>query len=145
MTDTLSVFVYGTLRAGESNDIRCAAARHAIAMPRLIGECTLRGRLHDFGAYPGLVRDETAGPVCGEVYEIDPTLLPVLDEIEEIIPGVECLFMRDEAQIDVGGAPTACLFYPIRPASAAGLPQIEGGDWIEHHRSRTSDARVKAA
>ncbi len=71
MTDTLSIFVYGTLRAGESNDIRRAATRHKIVAPRFVGSARLRGRLHDFGAYPGLVLDEAAGAVTGEVYEID--------------------------------------------------------------------------
>ena len=31
-----TVFVYGTLRAGEVNDIRHAAARHEIAAPNLL-------------------------------------------------------------------------------------------------------------
>jgi gamma-glutamylcyclotransferase (GGCT)/AIG2-like uncharacterized protein YtfP len=44
------VFVYGTLRAGEINDISEAAARHDIAEPTLIGTATVRGRLFDFGA-----------------------------------------------------------------------------------------------
>ena len=78
------VFVYGTLRAGEINDISEAAARHDIAEPTLIGTATVRGRLFDFGAYPGLVLDEAGSPVRGDVYEIDPDLVAVLDEIEEI-------------------------------------------------------------
>ncbi|MFP3186070.1 MAG: gamma-glutamylcyclotransferase family protein, partial [Paraburkholderia sp.] len=48
------VFVYGTLRAGEINDISQAAARHDIAEPTLLGATTVRGYLFDFGAYPGL-------------------------------------------------------------------------------------------
>jgi gamma-glutamylcyclotransferase (GGCT)/AIG2-like uncharacterized protein YtfP len=43
------VFVYGTLRAGEVNDIRAAATRHGIAPPTLIGTASVRGRLFDFG------------------------------------------------------------------------------------------------
>ncbi|HTJ95559.1 MAG TPA: gamma-glutamylcyclotransferase family protein [Pararobbsia sp.] len=132
----LTVFVYGTLRAGESNDIRCAADRHAIEPPRLIGEATVRGWLHDFGAYPGLVRSDAATPVRGEVYEIVSALLPVLDGIEEIVPGRECLFMRDTCDVEVEGRLIACLYYPIREASSHGLPRIEGGDWVSHHRAR---------
>ena len=51
------VFVYGTLRAGESNDIRLAAERNGIAAPMLIGSGHINGRLYDFDAYPGLVLD----------------------------------------------------------------------------------------
>ena len=132
----ISVFVYGTLRAGESNDIHRAAARHGIEMPKLVGESFLRGTLHDFGAYPGLVRDESAEPVRGEVYEIVPALLPVLDDIEEIVPGKECLFMRESCDIEVEGRALTCLYYPIRSTSAHGLPRIEGGDWVSHARQR---------
>jgi len=39
------VFVYGTLRAGEVNDLNRAAARHGIAAPMLIGTGVLAGRL----------------------------------------------------------------------------------------------------
>lgn len=53
-----TVFVYGTLRAGEVNDIREAAARNEIAEPNLLGTATVRGHLFDFGSYPGLVVDE---------------------------------------------------------------------------------------
>lgn len=37
------VFVYGTLRAGEVNDISRAAERHAIATPECIGAAHVRG------------------------------------------------------------------------------------------------------
>ena len=55
------VFVYGTLRAGEANDISVAAARNGIAAPTLVGTASLRGRLFDFGSYPGMVVDPAAG------------------------------------------------------------------------------------
>ena len=136
MDDLLTVFVYGTLRAGESNDIARAAARHALEAPRLLGESSLRGHLLDFGAYPGLVRDDAAEPVVGEVYEIAPALLPVLDAIEEIVPGKVCLFMREFCEIELDGRPLTCLYYPIRASSAHGLPRITGGDWVRFHHAR---------
>lgn len=136
MDECVTVFVYGTLRAGESNDIGRAAARHSIEAPRLLGEASLRGRLYDFGAYPGLVYDEEEEPVVGEVYTIAPALLPVLDEIEEIVPGRDGLFMRDNCEVEVAGRMVRCLYYPIRATSARGLPRIDGGDWVGHHRAR---------
>ncbi|MBB2999566.1 gamma-glutamylcyclotransferase (GGCT)/AIG2-like uncharacterized protein YtfP [Paraburkholderia tropica] len=72
------VFVYGTLRAGEINDINLAADRHAIARPRHLGLTSLSGRLFDFGTYPGMVagtHDDAAiqadqpARVVGDVYE----------------------------------------------------------------------------
>jgi gamma-glutamylcyclotransferase (GGCT)/AIG2-like uncharacterized protein YtfP len=130
------VFVYGTLRAGEINDIAEAAARHDIAEPTLLGEATVRGHLFDFGTYPGLVPDEAGVPVRGEVYEIAPDLIAVLDEIEEIYPGVEGLFVAREVTLEVDGTLMACRYYPVTKSAAKGLPEIRSGDWVAHRRSR---------
>lgn len=130
------VFVYGTLRAGEINDINLAADRHAIARPRHLGVTTLAGRLFDFGTYPGMVAQtgetvaETA--VIGDVYEIDDALVAVLDEIEQVYPGVDGLFVSREVHVEVAGERVACLYYPVTPAAAADKPEIAGGDWIAH-------------
>lgn len=132
----LNVFVYGTLRAGERNDIRHAAARHGLAAPRLVGMAAVRGKLYDFGKYPGLVVDEAGAPVVGDVYEIEHALVPVLDDIEQAYPGVDGLFVGKEVALDVAGRSVVCLFYPVDAASVDGLPEIVGGDWIAHRRSR---------
>jgi gamma-glutamylcyclotransferase (GGCT)/AIG2-like uncharacterized protein YtfP len=130
------VFVYGTLRAGEANDIDIAAARHDIARPRLVGAATVRGRLYDFGSYPGLVIDGTGGRVQGDVYEIDDALVAVLDAIEGIAPGSVGPFLAHEVTLDVAGGTVACRFYPVRHEAVAGLPEIVAGDWIAHRRGR---------
>ncbi|MGA7776725.1 MAG: gamma-glutamylcyclotransferase family protein [Paraburkholderia sp.] len=130
------VFVYGTLRAGEINDIGEAAARHDIAEPRLLGTITVRGHLYDFGAYPGLILDDAGTPVQGEVYEIAAELIAVLDEIEEIYPGVEGLFVASEVIVQLDGAATACRFYPVAKNAVKGLAEIRSGDWVAYRRSR---------
>jgi gamma-glutamylcyclotransferase (GGCT)/AIG2-like uncharacterized protein YtfP len=130
------VFVYGTLRAGEANDIGIAAARHGIAAPTRIGTASLRGRLFDFGDYPGMVVDPAAGPVVGDVYAIDDALVAVLDEIEEVYPGVEGLFLARETTVEVSGAQLQCLFYPVASNAVDGLPEIHSGDWIAYRRNR---------
>lgn len=134
------VFVYGTLRAGESNDIHRAAERHGIAEPMLIGSSHINGRLYDFGAYPGLVLDPAARPIYGDVYRIDDTLVPVLDEIEEIVPGVSGLFRGERLSmlIDTDGRAQAidCLIYPVSESAVEGLPRIDGGDWVVYRRGR---------
>jgi gamma-glutamylcyclotransferase (GGCT)/AIG2-like uncharacterized protein YtfP len=130
------VFVYGTLRAGEINDINHAAARNAISQPRLVGQTRVAGRLFDFGRYPGMVADASASAVLGDVYEIDEALVPVLDEIEEVYPGVEGLFLAREVSVEVEGVQIDCLFYPVTQKAVEGLAQIHGGDWIAHRLAR---------
>jgi gamma-glutamylcyclotransferase (GGCT)/AIG2-like uncharacterized protein YtfP len=130
------VFVYGTLRAGEINDIGKAAARHGIAGPTLLGSASVRGHLFDFGKYPGLVLDEAGTPVRGDVYEIDSALIDVLDEIEEVYPGVEGLFVAHEVSVALGGATMTCRFYPVTKNAVKGLPEIRSGDWVEYRRAR---------
>ncbi|PTB19912.1 gamma-glutamylcyclotransferase [Trinickia symbiotica] len=133
------VFVYGTLRAGEINDIERAAARHGIEAPRLVGTAAIRGRLYDFGAYPGLVLDAAAGPVRGDVYEIDDALVPVLDEIEEVYPGVDGLFKSREVTVAADGRNVTCLYYRVDAESVAGLPRIAIGDWVEYRLARDAE------
>ncbi len=134
------VFVYGTLRAGESNDIHLAAERHGIAAPVLIGSGHINGRLYDFDAYPGLVLDSAAGPVRGDIYRIDETLVPVLDEIEEVVPGVIDLYRSEclpvTAQIDGRAQVLDCLVYPVGKEAVEGLPRIDNGDWVVYRRSK---------
>jgi gamma-glutamylcyclotransferase (GGCT)/AIG2-like uncharacterized protein YtfP len=134
------VFVYGTLRAGESNDIHRAAQRNGIAAPVLIGSGHINGRLYDFDVYPGLVLDPAAGPVHGDIYRIDETLIPVLDEIEEIVPGVIGLYRSERLHVSVevdGRAQVIdCLVYPVSEEAVEGLPRIDNGDWVVYRRAR---------
>jgi gamma-glutamylcyclotransferase (GGCT)/AIG2-like uncharacterized protein YtfP len=134
------VFIYGTLRAGEINDITNAALRHGVPEPRFIGESQVNGRLYDFGTYPGLVLDDTAGPVRGDIYEIEDSLIPVLDEIEMIVPGVDGLYRAERVSvhtsIDGRRQTFDCLTYPVFDRSVQGLPFIDGGDWIEYRKGK---------
>jgi len=130
------VFVYGTLRAGEVNDLNAAARKHGIAAPTLLGTATVAGRLFDFGTYPGLVLDADAGPVVGDIYDVPDALVPVLDEIEEVYPGQATLFVREERPVLRDGQAMTCLLYPVAEAAVAGLPRIESGDWVAYRRAR---------
>ncbi|MDE2202534.1 MAG: gamma-glutamylcyclotransferase [Burkholderiaceae bacterium] len=134
--DAIHVFVYGTLRAGEANDLRVAAEARGIAEPELLGSAMLHGRLYDFGAYPGLVLDPTGTAVRGDVYRIDAALVPVLDEIEEVYPGGDALFLRENHPVTLGGEPVECIVYPVSPKHIAGRPVITGGDWVAHRLAR---------
>jgi gamma-glutamylcyclotransferase (GGCT)/AIG2-like uncharacterized protein YtfP len=141
------VFVYGTLRAGESNDIHRAAERHCIADPVLIGAGHINGRLYDFGAYPGVVLDPAEGQVHGDVYRIEDVLVPVLDEIEEVVPGVSGLFRGEQwhVAVDLDGTTHAidCLIYPVSDAAVAGLPRIDNGDWVAYRHARLQTCQTR--
>lgn len=132
----LNVFVYGTLRAAEANDIRRVAASHGFTEPRLVGFTSVRGKLYDFGHYPGLVVDDAGIPVPGEVYEIDCGLVPILDEIEEVYPGVEGLFIGRDVNLLVAGELITCRFYPVAACAVQGAAKISDGDWVAHRLSR---------
>jgi gamma-glutamylcyclotransferase (GGCT)/AIG2-like uncharacterized protein YtfP len=160
VSSDIHVFVYGTLRRGESNDIALAALRHGIAEPVLIGAARMPGRLFDFGPYPGCIpaldgdgneageadgkeADATPLPetdamlgVTGDIYRVDPALLPVLDEIEGIREDGREAFYRAERQFDIDGVSYRCLYYPIDLQVAASLPCITNGDWVRHRLAR---------
>jgi len=134
----LNMFLYGTLRKGEANDIYDLAVDHGLTAPRFVGPATVRGRLYDFGKYPGLVSASDGGPVIGEVYEIEDELRAVLDEVERAYPENETLFSLEVIDLNVDGQTVACLFYPVSAASVLDLPEIRSGNWVEHRRSRTT-------
>ncbi|CAH2775366.1 MAG: FIG00974243: hypothetical protein [uncultured Paraburkholderia sp.] len=131
-----TVFVYGTLWAGEVSDISEAAARNEIAVPNLLGTASVKGHLFDFGLYPGLAIDEAGVDVIGNVYEIDDALVAVLDEIEAVYPGNEELFIARDVMLKVDGNVLNCRFYPVAPDAVKGLPEIRSGDWVEYRSTR---------
>ena len=122
------VFVYGTLRRGEMNDINRLAPA-----PRFVGAAKMHGTLYDLGAYPGLALGGSS-VVVGEVYAITPELEAVLDEIEEVHPQQSGEYEKREVtvQIDDDGGPIdlACLVYEIHPSRIVGRVVIGGGDWV---------------
>ncbi|MFK0375696.1 gamma-glutamylcyclotransferase [Pandoraea sp. NPDC090278] len=139
--DAVYVFVYGTLRAGEINDMMRAAERHGIAAPTYVGTSTLGGQLYDFGSYPGMVLGAIeAGSVTGDVYRIDAALIPVLDEIEAVYPGEAGLFVREMLDVAFDGATYTCIVYPVDAAAVSQLPRIPDGDWIAYRQTRDADA-----
>ena len=118
------VFVYGTLRAGGSNDI---TRFHPPA--RLVGRGAIAGTLYDLGAYPGATLGGS-GRLCGEVYRIGPALEAQLDLLEEVRPDDEGEYRKRELAVQVGAQWIDCLVYEIHPRRIAGRPVIESGDWF---------------
>ena len=73
------LFIYGTLKRGERNHrllVGASFVGEAVTEPRY--------RLHDCGAHPALVEDETNGrAIRGEVYLVGPATLRRLDLLED--------------------------------------------------------------
>lgn len=130
--------MYGTLRAGEINDIRTAALQHGLPEPVWVGQGTVAGLLYDFGAYPGWVATQTSqhSRVLGDIYAISPALIQVLDEIEEVYPGESGLFLQKQILLECQDQILQCIAYPVHPDKVVGLPVIPNGDWVSYRATR---------
>ncbi len=123
------VFVYGTLRRGGRNDIN-----RLQPPPRYVGMGEVKGCLYCIDWYPGLtLGGQDAVTVVGEVYQIDPPLEAVLDEIECIEDSTESEYFKRDLVIDVEGRPISCLVYEVNPDRVRGRQLIGHGDWIQFH------------
>jgi gamma-glutamylcyclotransferase (GGCT)/AIG2-like uncharacterized protein YtfP len=127
------VFVYGTLREGDDNDItRLEPA------PQFVGRAQIRGVLHHLGRYPGVILGGETW-VQGEVYAISAALELKLDEIESLYPEKTDEYFKRELNVSV---PTdgqlqslRCIVYEINPMYAQGKPLIASGDWRQGRRA----------
>ncbi len=119
------VFVYGTLRRGEANDIN-----RLQPAPCWLGMARIRGTLYDLGPYPGVVLGGE-GWVEGEVYAITPELEAVLDRIEEVAPEPSGEYLRRHIELEMEGQRLRCLVYEIKAQRVHGRPRIPCGDWCQ--------------
>ncbi len=113
------LFVYGTLREG-------GEAAGLLRGCVLVGPGTVRGRLHDLGAYPALVPAAGDGVVRGEVWRCPVEVLARLDAYEGVAEG---LFRRTRVE----AAGVECWVYVAGPALEPGLARrrrIGTGDWL---------------
>ncbi|ASC66887.1 gamma-glutamylcyclotransferase [Achromobacter denitrificans] len=145
---SIYVFVYGTLRAGEINDLAQAAARRRLPPARYVGPASVPGRLVDFGDWPGLIPVADGRRVRGDVFEVEPALIALMDEIEEYEPGKPCCFVRREvaARLEFpgegppegpeSGGSLTCQYYPIDPALRGEAVDVAADDWICYRRAR---------
>jgi gamma-glutamylcyclotransferase (GGCT)/AIG2-like uncharacterized protein YtfP len=129
VTDAL-LFVYGTLRAGSSNDIaRIAPAARPFAAARV------RGLLYDLGAYPALLLDASASWVAGELYAVPAHAWPALDALEEPVtaerPDGEYFKLEVEVEL-ADGSHRQVWIYAANPAVLTLDRLIAGGDWMAY-------------
>jgi gamma-glutamylcyclotransferase (GGCT)/AIG2-like uncharacterized protein YtfP len=118
------VFVYGTLRSGGTHHWRMNGAE-------FIRAGKIRGRMYRFDWYPGLVADEGAGEITGEVYAVAAAHLAELDLFEGLsageIEGSE--YRRIRVAVEGDGDPViAWIWEWLGPVDEA--KRITGGDWL---------------
>ncbi len=129
MTEYL--FLYGTLLPGDSTE----ESSRIVGRLKRVGSATVRGRLYDFGDYPGAVLDRTAkSSIKGELFELpndDDSALKALDDYEEFnrTDRRNSLFVRTRtvARLQGGRQLNAWVYvYNRNPGSAR---QIASGDY----------------
>ena len=132
------LFVYGTLLPGR------APAEIAPTVDRLkpVGDGFVRGRIHDLGAYPGVVLDEAGEKISGKIFRLpeEPEVLKRLDEYEEFNAAQPegSLFVRREWPVTrSGNRKLVCWVYVYNP-HAADVPAAAHG---ESPRSRSGRVR----
>lgn len=124
------LFVYGSLRAGETNEM--AALLHARSTH--LGRGAVCGRLYAVDWYPGMVRSDDANDcVTGDVFELEPSsadrVLAKLDAYEG--DG----FARRVVRVRVDGETPVSAFAYLFAGSVAGLPRVAHGDWTRRGES----------
>jgi gamma-glutamylcyclotransferase (GGCT)/AIG2-like uncharacterized protein YtfP len=130
------LFLYGTLLPGLAPPVIAAA----VGRLRRVGRGLVRGRLYDFGRYPGVVLAERGPRVQGEVFALpqDPEVLRRLDRYEGFLPGspARSEFVRRSWPVTVPGRETLmCWVYEYaRPPGQAAL--ILGGNYLRLVRQR---------
>ncbi len=118
------VFVYGTLRRGDDNDIN-----RLKPAPVFVGAGRVSGTMYHFERYPGVTLGGQ-GAIEGEVYAVTPELERVLDEIEELYPQQTNEYFKRDIEVEVDGRFITCFVYEINPDYVAGKRVIASGDWV---------------
>jgi len=121
-TQTVMIFVYGTLRKGASNHFRLEGSR-------LRGEAWVLGHLYPIDWYPALLLDDDGIPVRGEVYEVERDMLRKLDSFE----GAEYERLKSPIHLKDGGKVEAWL-YEYR-GEVEGMRELVPADWLSHRES----------
>ena len=119
------VFVYGTLRRGDANDIT-----QLTPAPVYIGDSQISGNMYHLGTYPGVTLGGQ-NHILGEVYAITEPLERLLDGIESEYPAQADEYAKRDIEVSVNGQMLDCIVYEINATYIQGKPQILGGDWIK--------------
>ncbi len=115
----MHIFVYGTLKKGDSNHQLLNGSRY-ICTTRTIEKYTMI----DLGRFPGVLKDkktsQSSSSIYGEVYEISPRTLEILDEYEGE------WYFREEVELENG---TKALMYFLKNVPAINYELLPNGSW----------------
>lgn len=142
-TEPSSLFVYGTLRHGESR-ADSLEAHDPFEGGKGVVRGSVPGRLLDLGEYPGYVPSSEVTPrVRGEIYtfaDLD-ALFAELDAVEEFTgyepPTGE--YVRALVKVDLDARERIAWTY-VYAGDPNGLPIIASGDWVARRTKRPSIA-----
>jgi gamma-glutamylcyclotransferase (GGCT)/AIG2-like uncharacterized protein YtfP len=114
-TPTTTIFVYGSLKRGESN-------HRLLARARFLGRAHTAPffELYDLGAFPAMVAGGFTS-VAGELYEVDEETLAAIDRLE----GHPTLYRRTPTPLAEGGVADAYML--ARPWKDA--QHLTSGSW----------------
>ena len=118
------VFVYGTLRIGQRNDINLKTPQ-----PLFMGMASVKGQLYSRGWYPG-IRLGGEQWVQGEVYDISPALLAQLDVLEEVAPVPSGEYQRVTVEVLCGEQKLVCEIYELSREFAERSQLLDQGNWL---------------
>lgn len=119
------VFVYGTLRQGDANDIT-----KLNPAPVYLGDSSIKGNMYHLDGYPGVTLGGE-NTIIGEVYAITEPLERLLDGIESEYPAQADEYAKRDIEVSVNGLLLDCIVYEINTAYIQDKPQILNGDWIK--------------
>lgn len=146
------IFVYGTLRTAYSRlpwSIRSLRPPQVLQRPdQWVGTAVIDGfHLYDLGQYPGVVRSPDSSTVIGDVFRVNASDLPILDEYEGIdfpdkdFPPQEYQRVTVNARLIEGGdgaidKALVCWLYLYNWDMAPQAVHIKSGDYVEYCESR---------
>lgn len=136
------VALYGSLRRGQP-------AFRQLRLDRMLtwsGSCILRGRLHDFGDYPGLVPDDTA-VVVADLFAIRRReAIAVMDAFEGYRRHDMAGSLYHRQRIELAHPRSSAWVYVYNTTRDAhdhrNAPVVAGGDWLAHRLRRRTGGGV---
>ncbi len=135
------LFVYGSLRAGETGEMAALLHRNATHL----GEGTIRARLYAVSWYSiaAPCGEEEEGGVHGDVFALDPAaadgVLASLDAYE----GSD--FRRTAVEARMADETSVAAQAYLCAASVAGLRRIEHGDWLREREAAGREPLARPA
>jgi len=113
------VFVYGTLRRGQSNHRLLASAKFVG-----VGRTAAEYSMFSLGPFPGVVEGGTTS-IVGEIYDVGDDTLAALDSLE----GTPTMYSRETLVLDVPNGMVVEWYVWNQGWQPGRL--LAGGDWLE--------------